>query len=351
MSSHPYLTRSGKRGIYNYRRSVPRELRPLLGKREIVRTLGTADREAAMPAYYRVAAEVEQLFSDARQQLATSETETGAEPARHINLEAITPYCRAFVREQEEAFRRDTTKLVAANQEAFWRGEILALPLSPEELKQRRHAPLRREAPWYVLALAFRQRLSARLAGAYSLLTVGDVHGDGRVVCCSQCDPKVRELVLNAEMSALREMLAEDDARRAGLGEDPFNPLATKVRQSPPPAEQTGSPTAVPVTKLSVALQAWIESQKATWSEEQQHLCRRVVEDFIATRGDRPLNSYRKADAREFVQLLRRLPANLEKHIASLGVATRDLRKIAADHQQKDCHPAAILRLACSSLR
>jgi hypothetical protein len=48
---HSYLYRSGSKGILNFRHPVPPHLKALVGKREIVASLKSADIKLAMPHY------------------------------------------------------------------------------------------------------------------------------------------------------------------------------------------------------------------------------------------------------------------------------------------------------------
>ena len=77
----------------------------------------------------------------------------------------------------------------------------------------------------------------------------------------------------------------------------------------------------------------------AGWSEERSNLCRRVLEDLIHACGDKPIDSYGRSDGRNFLGLLRRLPANLGKVQARLGVASRDLERLAAAAEQPGLPP------------
>ena len=61
--------------------------------------------------------------------------------------------------------------------------------------------------------------------------------------------------------------------------------------------------------------------------------------DFIELCGDKGIGDYRKSDGRAFVQVLRRLPANLEKKRASLGLEGKGLREIADIAEKKGLAP------------
>jgi integrase len=52
-------------GVWLYRREVPKRLRPIIGNREVKRTLGTGDLNAAQRRWQTVNAEVDRLFKEA----------------------------------------------------------------------------------------------------------------------------------------------------------------------------------------------------------------------------------------------------------------------------------------------
>ena len=59
MPNYPYLDRSGKRGFWRYRRSVPSHLHALIGVREVLMAFNTTVQEDSLPQYFMVAAETE----------------------------------------------------------------------------------------------------------------------------------------------------------------------------------------------------------------------------------------------------------------------------------------------------
>ena len=88
MPKHPYLQPSGPRRIWSYRHVVPAELRPIIGKSEIVISLKTADLKAALPAYHEIAQRSEARFKAAKLRLATGNA-TGAIIAPEVGLKAL----------------------------------------------------------------------------------------------------------------------------------------------------------------------------------------------------------------------------------------------------------------------
>jgi integrase len=97
--------------------------------------------------------------------------------------------------------------------------------------------------------------------------------------------------------------------------------------------------TGVTPTLLSEAVKAWVAANDAVWDGERRRLCEGILADFIGVVGDKPLTDYRKSDGRRFVEILRRLPANLEQRRHRLGVAKRDLVKIADAAEAKGLAP------------
>ena len=67
MEKYPHLYRSGPRGILNFRRAVPPELRPIIGKSEIVVSLKTADLKVGLHAYHEIAHQTDAQFRVAKQ--------------------------------------------------------------------------------------------------------------------------------------------------------------------------------------------------------------------------------------------------------------------------------------------
>lgn len=66
--------KDSRTGVYEYRKRVPRDLKTLVGKSEIVRSLGTKDIADAKVRFAKVAAEIEERFANLRAGL-TSLTE------------------------------------------------------------------------------------------------------------------------------------------------------------------------------------------------------------------------------------------------------------------------------------
>src|ERR1700682_2741859 len=75
-------------GVWRVRKQVPADLRPKIGKREILITTGTKDYAEAKGRALPIMAEVEQQLSDAR-----------AGRSRQFSDQALTDLAHAWVRE------------------------------------------------------------------------------------------------------------------------------------------------------------------------------------------------------------------------------------------------------------
>src|SRR4051794_27885332 len=87
VGQHTGLQRRGAR--YYLRVRVPEPLRPLVGKREVTKALGTADYRTAVERLHQARVEVDALFKAARRQLARAEAEAAPEPSQQVVVEAV----------------------------------------------------------------------------------------------------------------------------------------------------------------------------------------------------------------------------------------------------------------------
>lgn len=88
----PYLTH--KDNTYYFRQAIPAELRAILGKREIKKSLGH-DYPRAVRECKRYAVEADNLIADARCRLdnipVDPHSREGIRRTRHVRLTAVTP--------------------------------------------------------------------------------------------------------------------------------------------------------------------------------------------------------------------------------------------------------------------
>jgi len=79
----PGLVKRG--GVWTYRKSIPQKLRPIVGAREIWRSLGTADETVALTRFRRVKQDVERVIAEAMA------GETSPSVAAYKAMEGWTP--------------------------------------------------------------------------------------------------------------------------------------------------------------------------------------------------------------------------------------------------------------------
>ena len=356
MPKHPYLSRSGPRGMWVYRRTVPARLRPILGKREILFAFGTEVLSDALPQYHHLAAEAEHSLSLAQSEWECREEDRldEAEGVRNIINDLMPnlaggpkPSCKQQCQqhnqqclEAERRFRAETTRRVSNDPAAFWRGELLELPLSREAFyRLPAYASMRNsgEGFKFALAMAYRHRLQRRRGLLQAMLATQDFEAIARLKgCCGDCATGMGAALVRAELELIRALLADETALAAGGIDLDAAPTSSGGQRPGPGAAATGAPS------LSHVVEEWINAcgrGATSWSLERAALCRRVLQDFIATCGDRGIDAYGRRDGRTFLNLLRRLPANLEKIKGGLGIDRRNLEELARAAEARGLQP------------
>jgi integrase len=359
MPNYPYLGRSGKRGFWRYRRSIPPHLRARFGKREFLFNFGATNLEEVLPFYHAIAADTERDISfeqaewDWREGEKAAAADGGDTIINHLisgdassdpshlcdaqhDLAASCERHYRWCKDAELAFRHTTTKQATADPDAFWRGEIIPLPMSQAEfyaLPQFSHLAGTGDGYKYLLAMAYAKRLEDGATALRARLATQDVEAVAAYFgSCPTCAKQYGMAHIQAQLRVVHDFLTTDAAFVPSPAQAPAVPVSTASSASQP---QIGPP-------LSEAVQQWIRSGSqgsSAWSAERRALCQRVMGDFLELCGERGVGDYRKSDGRKFVQLLRRLPANLEKKRASLGLEGKSLRAIADIAEQKGLAP------------
>lgn len=368
---YPYLTRSGPRGLLKYRRAVPPRLRSEIGKREIVKAFGTADLDAARLDYHVFAAEVEEELAAADEQVSWREEEAAiladgghtdvmdwflrefSQPADEV---ATCAKHVAGCREAERQFRITTTARVTKEPNAFWRGEIIDLPMTPDEfyaLPQFSH--LRpRGGSGHLLAMAYRTRLERRELALRGMLATFDFRALIELYgCCSdKCAQTFGAALARAELGFIAEILADDGAllaEPAATSESPQSSDASPQAQPKSRMQTANTSSRSPVQSLlSSAVAAWIEANshsRSGWTEERRDLCKVVMDDFVRVCGDRGVGDYTKSDGREYERILSLLPANLDKMLRRLGGDRNDLADLAARARKLGLEPQSAVTI------
>jgi Domain of unknown function (DUF6538)/Phage integrase SAM-like domain len=168
-----------RRSTYYFRRPVPEELRAIVGKRKLIESLGTKDREEAKRRCHAKDVEVDRLFEAARRGVELSQPEAEAlarqwldkalsEDAdrralglyRQEHVEAAEDLTQAELAEAREALANGDTGKVERPLEMFLRDQAMALPRGSEAWRRLAHAFLRANVQYW-------EWINERLAGLW----------------------------------------------------------------------------------------------------------------------------------------------------------------------------------------
>jgi integrase len=258
-----------RHGVYYFRKAVPLPLRSIIGKREILVSLKTKDREVAKSRLHRAALEADAKLAAARRQLAQQTPELLAERWKHDLL-------------HEDA---ETRKAFQPKTKADLDSEIADL--------------------------------DATLAEVRSYLTFGDVNGIERSVraVVEQYggklgpDPDEWRQIAHTLLRAGLEVLPV--LRRRALGDwsdvNPPTPPVLDTKTNPP---------------LSLVLDSWLAERKPP--SKTAHEVRATFARFKAACGgnDRPIREVTRGDVRAFRELLLSADAKTGKGKGALSPAT-----------------------------
>jgi hypothetical protein len=240
MADYPYLSRFGKRGIWRYRRSVPSHLRRLMGKREILKSFGSGDLDEIILDYHVLAADTDEALSWAQQEYEVHEEDRLIEeqggytiindliPALMGEATSDPPHlCTApqdlaaacashyqWCKDAEQAFRFKTTERVNADPAAFWRGDIIPLPMSQEAfhaLPQFAFLAGTADGFKYLLAMAYTKRLEDGARILRAKLATQDVDAvAAEYGSCAECARRFGLAFVETELRLINDFLTSD---------------------------------------------------------------------------------------------------------------------------------------------
>lgn len=306
MSGHTNLFRRG--AVYYYRSRVPNDLLKALGKSEVKFSLKTKDHKEAIKRVRIEAAKVELMFAKHRQSITLK-----AKPLS----ETLTP---DFLKQIEEV--------------VYW-----SLLYTDEDLRVHgiptgdgTRAPLHKQFDEYS------DTMSSRLHDLKGAFARGDLENlipttvwylntyfDASV---NNDSPEVRTVAREIQKGFLR---AQEAIQSRNQGNRADTPAAPQSRLSDSPVESGDVPL------LSEVVSKWVEDKsRVSWTPQTSRDHQRWVSAFISVSGDKPFNSYRKADAMAFKSLLLKLPANWSKKAAFKGM---DIAKAAESAQLLGLEP------------
>jgi integrase len=350
-----YLFRRGPRGTFHFRRPIQPELRDLLGKREFTESLKTTDQAKAMPRYAELVMETDAAIRKAQAQHAAGVATPVPGPSPAIDLAALVDRISEAVVSGEQARRAEVTKSALADERAFWRGEVIEIPLDLEDefgvfIKRgwnpnappTNKPPKRAHSVRTALARLYDREIDDRIRHLNAILAIGDVdaiRGRYRGLPADLGLPTLTALI-RAEIEALCTLAAAPEPISApNVAAKTAQPLATTATQAlksqRPPSATDDNPL------MSVAIGRWIKAmvREAQWKPRYAKDNRQVALDFVQVVGDKPLRTYTRADGRSFKDFYELVPSHMDKRKNKLGVGWRDVRALAQAAQAKGFAP------------
>ncbi len=300
---------------YYYRRVVPQDLRDTFGQREVQRSLRTGDYAEACSRARAVAAEVEANFIAHRQHL---------HMVNGDRLERLTP---EQVKRVEDAYY---AHLLDEDEEERLGGfDDLDEPTPEEDLPEtpRRTWEEKQETQEF-FAEVNREDMARGEAGQFWRGEADEVLYWSNVAlplaAGSESWPRVFQALQRATVRAAESIRQRD---RGEVAETPQGPSVAPVV----------TPSGFPL--LSVAMAAWLKEKLPVWGDKAGPDHEHWARVFVATTGDRPIDSYSKIDGRKFEQLVQTLPANWGKKPALRGLA---IEKAAEKAAKLDLPPMSV---------
>jgi len=273
MPKHARLYRRG--ATYYHRAQVPQDIKGSYPKVEETFSLKTTDYHEAVKRLRVAAARIDRQFDTHRRELERAKEPAVAE-LTDAQIERIGEIYHAFLLEEDEGLRLDGFEGQSFEEHA---DDIEAT----EELN--RHSYARGQDP------------------------DGFFRGEAEeVLGWTNVDIKLAET--SDSWKRLTRRLQEASLKASqGLKDRKEG----KVVETPKVAE----PVVHDAPMLSDAISFWIaEKSRSTWVQKTADDHRIWSQRFIDIVGDRPISTYRKADARKFKDLLLKLPANWTRHSA-----------------------------------
>lgn len=346
VSQYPHLTRSGPRGILKFRLRVPADARAVLGCREIVKSLKTADLKAALPSYHALLRESDERIAAAR----------SGEVAPTLPTGAISPQTPAAKPSLPPAFLQD---LYRRHYDAVWRQEQeqQAAKTNQSLAASTGHAPT---ADWVAnqlrqararftgevttpfsgtregsLAHEYVNRLYQRGGELKAMLAISNTEAlrmRYTRLCPAGFDIDVARVLAEAEIAALNALQAA-----AMFGSRVTAPVPPGTDPTPSRTPKSGGGE-----MMSTATKKWVAANARAWSDERRELCEVVLTDFIKICGDKPVRDYTAQDGGTFEEVYSALPANISKLTKKTGAAAveaRDLLQIKEAAKQLNLEP------------
>jgi hypothetical protein len=228
-----------------------------------------------------------------------------------------------WVKDNDFVERAELFEKALADEDAFFGGRLVRLPQTPFMfmLLEDGETPLADFLAYYWFHHHEERTKSLQVALSAGDASEGQKHldrhlGELDVIATEQKQRIVfSRAIIQAEIDALTDIRRADESRYQAL----VDRIATEQAASAKPVKEPEHATG---PLLSVAARGWIaeksstdpsQRQRRSWSLKRKATCEATLALCIAIVGDKPIDSYRKADARDFKQVLSDLPPNRSK--------------------------------------
>jgi len=287
VSGHTRLYRRG--AVYYHRAVVPADIVETYGKREELISLKTKDHAEALRKVRIKAVEVDNRFEEHRRALRARDAAPVVDVLSPEQIQAIKAIYHAHLLEEDEAvrmdgFREDHEVQPAVSTPTFEDWKATADELDEHVRKLRGRFKVDRFYEFEVEEVSSWPGVNLKVSSG------------------TKAFKQFAAALQDAALQAFKDM------RSRNVGD--YVPT--------PDLEIEVTPTC---PKLSVVLENWIEEKsKEDWTEATAQEHRVWTEQFMLLCGDKPINQYRKDDARQFKQVLLKLPPNWKKKAALRGL-------------------------------
>ena len=282
--------------------------------------------QAAERAYAATHAEIELLFAQWRkEEKAPTATSSPSAEAAACTSTPLTPgllrrladahYLDVY--ENDFRWRGDLWKQVHEAEEAFWRGDIVALPSDDwVEFKGKQHSYFARlmEEPVLeevFLYAVFRDRSELQALRKPTSLATAATTLTERMGCCAQKQMSLSDAdrlrlirkLMEVEIKVLEDLSAGNEAS--------FDRIVERRAVDPHIRDDQAKPGEL----ISKLIEKYLEdtSRAREWPMKTVLRKRSELREFVEIAGDKPVNAYRQADGVEFKDVQLALPVNRQK--------------------------------------
>lgn len=319
MPKHPRLILRGNR--YYHRAAIPQDIKESYPKSEETFSLGTSDYQEALRKVRLASVEVDQKFDDHRRQvLRDSEPPVAELTLEQIN--AIGEIYYAHLLEEDEGVRleefsdetQDRTIVFQSNADADTLIDVV-----------REHGFQKRSFEEYAEDID-ESDTDARYGQARGKIDPFYFDEAEEILSWTNVDirlapnsPSWKSLAMKLQASVIQ---ANKVRKKRNEGDVIEAPVAASLSAS-------GGELQVEGKLLSAVKNEWIaERSGRTWVEKTEKEHRVWMDNFLSAVGDKPVEQYEKSDARQFKNLLMKLPANWNKkpELKGLSISSASAR-------------------------